>query len=193
MGGPGSGKGTQCERLVERFHATHISTGDLLRVEVASGSEAGVAIAKILAAGNIVASDTTMSLLQAAMAHHQGPFLIDGFPRSLANLSAFEALLSPCAFMLFLDVSEDVMLERLLLRGESSGRSDDNEATIRKRFRTHIDESLPAVEALERRGLVRRIAAEAPVEDVFQHVCAAFGASLAASASGERGVPVHLA
>jgi len=182
MGGPGSGKGTQCARLVEHFHATHLSAGDLLRSEVASGSEAGVAIAKVIAEGKIVASETTVGLLHAAMARRRGPFLIDGFPRSIENLAAFEDILSPCVFMLFLDVSEEVMLERLLIRGESSGRSDDNEATIRKRFRTYLEESLPVVEALERRGLVRRISAEAPEEDVFANVCAAFEGSLAASA-----------
>mmetsp|Transcript_29381 Transcript_29381/g.90039 ORF Transcript_29381/g.90039 Transcript_29381/m.90039 type:complete len:243 (+) Transcript_29381:217-945(+) len=174
MGGPGSGKGTQCARLIERFDATHLSAGDLLRAEVASGSDAGEAIAKVIAEGKIVASSTTVKLLHAAMAKGKGPFLIDGFPRSLDNLKAFERELPPCVFMLFLDVSEEVMLERLLIRGESSGRSDDNEQTIRKRFRTYLEESMPVVHELERRGLVRRISAEASPDEVFEQVCAAF-------------------
>lgn len=174
MGGPGSGKGTQCERLVKRFHATHLSAGDLLRAEVALGSAKGLAIAEIIAEGKIVASETTVGLLQAAMARSRGPFLIDGFPRSLANLEAFEKELPSGVFMLFLDVSEDVMLERLLRRGESSGRSDDNEETIRKRFRTYLDESMPVVQELERRGLLRRVSAEDSADDVFKHVCEVF-------------------
>jgi adenylate kinase family enzyme len=174
MGGPGSGKGTQCERLVDRFHATHLSAGDLLRAEVASGSETGLAIAEVIAEGRIVASETTVGLLRTAMARSRGPFLIDGFPRSLANLEAFENELPPSIFMLFLDVSEEVMLQRLLRRGESSGRSDDNEATIRKRFRTYLDESLPVVQELERRGRLRRVLAEDSADNVFNHVCEAF-------------------
>lgn len=175
MGGPGSGKGTQCERLVQRFRATHLSTGELLRAEVASGSASGLAVAEVIAEGQIVASETTVGLLQLAMARSRGPFLIDGFPRSLENLEAFERRrLSPGVFMLFLEVSEEVMLQRLRLRGESSGRSDDNEATIRKRFRTFLDESMPVVRELERRGLVRRVPAEDSPNVVFRRVCAAF-------------------
>jgi len=174
MGGPGSGKGTQCARLVEHFDATHLSAGDLLRSEVASGSEQGSAIAAAIADGQIVASETTVALLQAAMAKRRGPFLVDGFPRSLANLAAFEVVLAPCVFMLFLEVGEEAMMQRLLKRGESSGRCDDNEATIRKRFRTYLDESMPVVEALEARGLVRRVSAEGSADAVFAAVLDAF-------------------
>jgi adenylate kinase family enzyme len=169
MGGPGSGKGTQCERLVKRFHATHLSAGDLLRAEVASGSETGRAIAGVIAEGKIVASETTVGLLQAAMARSRGPFLVDGFPRSLDNLKAFEKELPQGVFMLFLDVSEDVML-----RGESSGRSDDNEATIRNRFQTFLDESMPVVQELERRSRLRRVSAGGSADEVFQRVCGVF-------------------
>ena len=174
MGGPGSGKGTQCEKLVGRFDMTHLSAGELLRREVASGSDEGKSIAATIADGRIVQSATTVGLLQAAMRESEGPFLIDGFPRSLENLRAYERAVGSCAFMLFLEVSEEEMRARLLKRGESSGRSDDNANTILKRFDIFVKESMPVVAELESRGMLRRIDAMACEDDVFARVCAAF-------------------
>eukprot|EP00908_Phaeocystis_cordata_P007850 Transcript_18521.p1 GENE.Transcript_18521~~Transcript_18521.p1 ORF type:complete len:264 (+),score=62.77 Transcript_18521:1074-1865(+) len=197
MGGPGSGKGTQCSRLVESHGMVHLSAGDLLRAEVASGSAEGQKIADVIKEGKIVVSETTVGLLRKAMSRSEGPFLIDGFPRSLSNLHAFEAIVGPCEFMLFLEarrrrarpsshapapslftgapvctqVSEAEMEARLIKRGASSGRSDDNAETIRKRFRTFVDESMPVIEELERRGVVHRVSAEASADDVYDRVC----------------------
>ena len=178
MGGPGSGKGTQCARLVERYGMVHLSAGDLLRAEVASGSELGEGIKAVIDQGKIVTSETTVALLCAAMEGSAGPFLIDGFPRSLSNLEAFETSVRPAAFMLFLEVSEDEMEARLLNRGQTSGRSDDNRETIVKRFRTFQAESMPVIDALERRGCLRRVDAASDVDDVFGRVCAAFADQL---------------
>ena len=174
MGGPGSGKGTQCEKLVEEYGMVHLSAGDLLRAEVRSGSEEGQKIARVIEEGKIVVSETTVGLLRKAMAGSKGPFLIDGFPRSLENLQAFEEAISPCKFMLFLEVSEAEMEQRLLKRGLSSGRSDDNVETIRKRFRTFLDDSMPVIDVLEERGVVHRFSAEASPEEVFSRVSDAF-------------------
>jgi len=174
MGGPGSGKGTQCARLVERFGMVHLSAGDLLRQEVASGSPLGKEISAVIDQGQIVKSETTVALLRSAMAGRTGPFLIDGFPRSLSNLEAFEAEMGSATFMLFLEVSEEEMEARLLKRGLSSGRSDDNRDTIVKRFRTFVSDSMPVVDALRARDLVRFVDAGASEEEVFDRVCAAF-------------------
>lgn len=174
MGGPGSGKGTQCARLVERFGMVHLSAGELLREEVRSGSELGCAISRVIDQGQIVASETTVTLLQNAMEGRAGPFLIDGFPRSMANLEVFESTVRPATFMLFLEVSEEEMEARLLKRGLSSGRSDDNAQTITKRFRTFMDDSLPVVQAFDANQRLRRIDAAASEEDVFTRVCEAF-------------------
>ena len=105
MGGPGSGKGTQCEKLTQNYGMVHLSAGDLLRAEVKSGSAEGKKIAKIIEEGKIVVSETTVGLLRKAMSQSDGPFLIDGFPRSMSNLQAFEAELGPCEYMLFLEVA----------------------------------------------------------------------------------------
>ena len=124
--------------------------------------------------GQIVKSETTVALLRNAMGGKSGPFLIDGFPRSIENLEAFEGELGAAAFMLFLEVSEEEMEARLLKRGLSSGRSDDNRETIVKRFRTFVHDSMPVVDALAARGLVRRINADETEEVVFTRVCDAF-------------------
>lgn len=174
MGGPGSGKGTQCEMLAERYHMTHLSAGDLLRAEVRSGSPEGQAIAKMIQEGQIVRSETTVALLRKAMGDGAGPFLIDGFPRSLENLEAFDEAMGSCNFMLFLEVSEEEMLQRLLKRSETSGRSDDNEETIRKRFRTFGQESMPVISTMKERGLLRRVSAEGTASEVFERVCNEF-------------------
>jgi len=175
MGGPGSGKGTQCEKLIESYGMVHLSAGDLLRAEVKSGSAEGKKIAKIIEEGKIVVSETTVGLLRKAMSQADGPFLIDGFPRSMSNLQAFEAELGPCEFMLFLEVSEEEMERRLLKRGVSSGRSDDNAESIIKRFRTFVSESMPVMDELERRGVVHKVNAEAGPDEVYSRVCETIG------------------
>lgn len=177
MGGPGSGKGTQCAKLVELFGFVHLSAGDLLRAEVRSGSPQGLEIAKIIEEGKIVSSEITVGLLKDAMSQHSGPFLVDGFPRSLSNLHAFEAVFEPCRLMLFLQLSEHEMEKRLLKRGLSSGRSDDNSVTIRKRFHTFTHDSMPVVENMQTRGLLRTIDADASEEEVFARVCQELGLS----------------
>ena len=142
--------------------------------EVRSGSALGNEISKVIDQGQIVASETTVRLLCNAMADHSGPFLIDGFPRSISNLEAFESVVSPAAFMLFLEVSEAEMESRLLKRGLSSGRSDDNRETIAKRFHTFLQDSMPVIETFERRGCLRRVDAAASEDVVFDRVCQAF-------------------
>ena len=127
----------------------------------------------------IVPVEVTIKLLLAAIEKADSEngskfFLIDGFPRSLSNLEAFEAELGTCAFMLFLEVSETEMEARLLKRGETSGRSDDNSKTIAKRFATFVRDSMPVVDALRERDCVRVIDADGTEADVFARACDAF-------------------
>jgi len=175
MGGPGSGKGTQCAKLVEQFGFVHLSAGDLLRQEVSSGSEVGLEIARIIEEGQIVKSEVTVGLLRNAMKQCSGPFLVDGFPRSISNLEAFEDVFEPCEMMLFLKLSEGEMEARLLKRGESSGRSDDNAVTIRKRFHTFAHDSMPVVDNMQKRGLLRCIDADGSPDTVFTRICGELG------------------
>eukprot|EP00568_Trieres_chinensis_P006956 CAMPEP_0183302690 /NCGR_PEP_ID=MMETSP0160_2-20130417/8380_1 /TAXON_ID=2839 ORGANISM="Odontella Sinensis, Strain Grunow 1884" /NCGR_SAMPLE_ID=MMETSP0160_2 /ASSEMBLY_ACC=CAM_ASM_000250 /LENGTH=250 /DNA_ID=CAMNT_0025465493 /DNA_START=22 /DNA_END=774 /DNA_ORIENTATION=- len=185
LGGPGAGKGTQCDLLRDRLGWAHLSAGDLLRAERASGSELAEVINAKISAGQIVPSEITVRLLQNAMEKERGEsgnkkFLIDGFPRSEGNVKAWdEAFADGSAVVkkvLFLDCPEDIMTGRLLERGKSSGRNDDNLDVIRKRFETFRKESMPVVERYEgEEGIVERIVADRGVEDVFMNVSASVG------------------
>jgi UMP-CMP kinase len=173
LGGPGSGKGTQSECLVSSFHFTHLSAGDLLRAEQSRpGSSLGAEIKENIANGQIVRAEVTVKLLENAMREHlspegEGRFLIDGFPRKLDQMVIFEEEVCPSKLTLFLDCPEDVMRERLLNRGKTSGRADDNEESIVKRFRTFLNDSMPVVEAQEKEGKVVKVSAVGPEEDVY--------------------------
>lgn len=175
LGGPGSGKGTQCSNIVEQFGFAHFSAGDLLRAEVKSGSERGVMIGDMIKDGKIVPGEITIELLKNAIAGTDKPgVLIDGFPRKLAQAGAFEKEVSDFEFVLFLDCPENVMEERLLERGQTSGRSDDNAESIRKRFMTFVVTSMPVIEYYEAKGKVHRIDATKSRAEVFDIIKALF-------------------
>ncbi|XP_042418866.1 UMP-CMP kinase 3-like isoform X1 [Zingiber officinale] len=188
LGGPGSGKGTQCSKIVENFGFTHLSAGDLLRAEIKSGSDNGyeaicflfncctfsTMISNMIKEGKIVPSEVTVELLKKAILESgNNKFLIDGFPRNEENRSTFENVtkLEP-EFILFFDCSEEEMEQRLL--GRNQGRDDDNIETIRKRFRVFIESSLPVIEYYDQKGKVRKIDAMKPIDDIFEDVKAIF-------------------
>ena len=174
LGGPGSGKGTQCANIVQQFGYTHLSAGDLLRAEIKSGSENGTMIQNMIKEGKIVPSEVTINLLQRAIQESgNNKFLIDGFPRNEENRAAFESVtgIAP-EFVLFFDCSEEEMERRLLSRNQ--GREDDNIDTIRKRFNVYLESSLPVIEYYNSKGKVRKIDAAKPIEEVFEAVKAVF-------------------
>ncbi|KAK9743382.1 hypothetical protein RND81_03G235600 [Saponaria officinalis] len=174
LGGPGSGKGTQCSNIVQHFGYTHLSAGDLLRAEIRSGSENGTMIQTMIKEGKIVPSEVTVKLLQRAMEEcGNDKFLIDGFPRNNENREAFESLIGiEPEFVLFFDCPEEEMVRRIL--GRNQGREDDNIETIRKRFKVYMESSLPVIEYYDAKGKVRKIDAAKPVDEVFEDVKAAF-------------------
>jgi UMP-CMP kinase len=141
LGGPGAGKGTQCANLVRDYHFTHLSAGDLLRAEQdRKGSEFGDLIKSYIKDGKIVPMEVTVQLLENAMTEvvdkdkdKRGKFLIDGFPRKMDQALKFEETVCPSKFVLFYDCPEEEMQKRLLKRGETSGRSDDNAESIKWR------------------------------------------------------------
>jgi len=174
LGGPGSGKGTQCANIVEHFGFTHLSAGDLLRAEIKSGSENGTMIENMIKEGKIVPSEVTIKLLKQAMIENPNDrFLIDGFPRNEENRAAFELVtkISP-AFVLYFNCSEEEMEKRLL--GRNEGRVDDNIETIRKRFKVFVESSLPVIEYYRAKDKVKEIDAAKPIPKVFEDVKAIF-------------------
>lgn len=171
LGGPGAGKGTQCAKIVETFGYTHLSAGDLLRAERSSGSEQGEMIQGYITEGKIVPVEVTIKLIMKAVEENGGKrFLIDGFPRNTNNLSGWQQVAGDAitlAGVLCYDVSEEVLQERLLKRGETSGRADDNMESIQKRFVTFKSESLPVVQYYEHQGLCTRLDGSKSVEEVW--------------------------
>ncbi|CAI2380254.1 unnamed protein product [Moneuplotes crassus] len=176
LGGPGSGKGTQCAKIVDEFKYEHLSTGDLLREEVKKGGELGDKLKETMEAGKLVSSGMLVELLKKAMKDRgweKSKFLLDGFPRNQENIDEWEKQIGNEAhikFILHIDVSKEVMKERLLKRGQESGRADDNEETIVKRFETFEKESLPIIKFYEKKKLVRKVDSSKPVDEVYSAV-----------------------
>ncbi|KFM69145.1 Adenylate kinase isoenzyme 1, partial [Stegodyphus mimosarum] len=149
IGGPGSGKGTQCEKIVQKYGFTHLSTGDLLREECNSGSERGARLVDIMKKGQLVPNDEVLALLKEAIQKYlpkSNGFLVDGYPREAGQAVEFEQQVCKCSFLLFFDVPDDIMKARLLERGKTSGRADDNEETIAKRLDTFHKHTQPILD-----------------------------------------------
>ncbi|KAJ1763259.1 bifunctional uridylate/adenylate kinase [Coemansia sp. RSA 2167] len=172
LGGPGSGKGTNSAKLVEDFGFVHLSAGDLLRAEQQREvSQYGELIGHYIREGLIVPHEITIGLLRNAMMDHPASnrFLIDGFPRNLVQAKAFEDTVCKAKKVLYFECPEATMLERLLDRGKTSGRTDDNIGSIKKRFRTYINDSKPVIDEYAKEGKVMTVSCEASVEDVYKH------------------------
>jgi len=181
LGGPGAGKGTQCANLVRDFDCTHLSAGDLLRAERADPNSAdGKLIESYIVEGKIVPVEITVNLLVKAMSKSGSRnFLIDGFPRNLDNVQGWNRVVGEksstveVAGVLFFDVPEEVMQDRLLGRAQKDGanaRSDDNIETIKKRFKTFRDETMPIVDLYRQKNMVWIVSADRPVEAVYEQV-----------------------
>lgn len=176
LGGPGSGKGTQSARLVQDYGFLHLSAGDLLRGEQdRSDSQYGQMIKDYLKNGLIVPMEVTVKLLENAMREKlsndgTGRFLIDGFPRKMDQAAFFESSVCHSRCTIFLDCPEDIMKERLLNRGKTSGRSDDNEESIKKRFKTFVETSMPVVDYFEKEGRVVKVSAVGTEQEVYEHI-----------------------
>ncbi|KPI83333.1 putative adenylate kinase [Leptomonas seymouri] len=174
LGGPGSGKGTNCARLVEDFGYTHFSAGDLLREAARSGtSDVAKKIGEIIRSGHIVPSEITVELLRQAIADHPNPtgYIIDGFPRKKDQARMFEDGIAKAKGILYYDCSEQTMEDRLLTRGANSSgaekRDDDAAETIRTRFRVNVEECTPVVEEYKQSGRCHVIDANRDRESVY--------------------------
>jgi len=181
---PGAGKGTQGKRLAEIYGVPHLATGDLLRRHVADGTPLGVEAKGYMDRGELVPDRLVIDLILAALTSG-GPlrgFLLDGFPRSLkqarqsyewgeARGTTFHAVIS-------LDVDEDELVRRLLERGRQSGRSDDNERTIRNRLAVYDDTTRPLLDFYRQRGILLEVDGTGAVEEVTARIQAAVDAVL---------------
>ena len=173
----GAGKGTNCTKIEEKFGYIHLSAGDLLRAERASGSDLADMINSCIVEGKIVPAEVTVKLLLNAMEKSgKAKFLIDGFPRDPGNLKCWNenSAEAEVEFLLFLDCPFEVMTARLLERGKTSGRSDDNEESIKKRLITYQESTKPIIDHFAAEGKCRTVDSNRDLDVVFAEVSSHF-------------------
>ncbi len=174
FGPPGSGKGTQSEKLIARYGLKHLSTGDLLRSEIAAQSPLGMAAKSIMDKGQLVPDEVVIEMINSALENNPQArgFLFDGFPRTTAQAEALDKLLAQketeIAVVLALQVSKEELVSRLLNRGKSSGRSDDtNEAVILSRIEEYEKKTAIVAEYYDKFGKVVRVKGEGTIDEIF--------------------------
>ncbi len=187
FGPPGSGKGTQSEKIVDRYGLIHLSTGNLLRHEIQAKTPLGLEAKNIMDKGQLVPDEVVIGMIDTCLEKHPEAkgFLFDGFPRTIAQAEALDKLLAlkktAIHKVLALEVTEDELVHRLLKRGETSGRSDDlDEAVIRKRFNVYKAETEPVAGHYQTTGKLERVLGEGSVEDIFQKLSATIEEEMAA-------------
>jgi adenylate kinase len=172
MGPPGSGKGTQAVRLANEVGAEHLAMGDLLRAEVAAGSELGIRVRSIMARGELVSDDVIFALMGRRIlgAAGHGGYLLDGFPRSVEQAEELMRLGAEPDIVVALDVSEDVLISRILLRGQHQNRADDTPEVIAHRLRVYAATTRPVLDYFGARGLLRTLDADAAPDAVASSI-----------------------
>jgi adenylate kinase len=173
FGPPGSGKGTQSDRLVEKYGLIHLSTGNLLREEIANKTPLGKEAKKFIDHGQLVPDEVVIGMVDSFFDKHKNAngFLFDGFPRTVAQAQALDKLLAlkktDIAVVLALDVAETELISRLLNRGKTSGRSDDtDEVVIKKRFTVYTNETSPVADYYKKSRKFKAIQGEGSVEEI---------------------------
>ena len=171
LGAPGSGKGTQSEAIVKKYQIRHLSTGDMLRAEVAAGTPLGRQAREIMEAGQLVSDAIVLGMIEQRLLNNDTEgFLLDGFPRTLVQAEALDALLTrleqPLDVVLFFDVDYEEIMQRLLARN----RSDDNEETIRKRLQVYEQETAPLRRYYDNKGLLRTVKGVGPIEEISARI-----------------------
>ncbi|MGN6341057.1 MAG: adenylate kinase [Ginsengibacter sp.] len=177
FGPPGSGKGTQSEKLIAKYHLKHLSTGDLLRNEISRKTPLGLEAKKNMDKGLLVPDKVVIGMINDALDNNPGVagFLFDGFPRTAVQAEELDALLAKkntCIdVMLALDVSEDELIKRLVKRGETSGRSDDsNEQVIKARIQEYHKKTASVADHYKKEDKVEMINGEGTIDEIFQRL-----------------------
>ena len=178
FGPPGSGKGTQSEKLMAKYGLKHLSTGDLLRHEISHQTPLGKEAQNFMDKGQLVPDEVVIGMISSALDENPDAtgFLFDGFPRTPAQAKALDNLLNlknaPIVVMLALDVSEEELVKRLLKRGETSGRSDDdNENVIKARITEYRSKTAVVADYYKQFEKVVMVKGEGTIEDIFERLC----------------------
>jgi adenylate kinase len=173
IGPPGAGKGTQAGNVAARMGIPHVSTGEMFRDHVSRGTELGQKVDEIMAAGHYVPDEITVAMLQDRISQDdaKGGFILDGFPRTEAQVTSLDRLLGEDGLdrVVVFDVDEDELTERLLARG----RKDDTEDTIRNRFKIYLEQTQPLIDVYDGRSVTVRVDGIGEVEEVTERILSA--------------------
>jgi len=176
LGAPGSGKGTQAALMKAELGIPHISTGVLLRAAVAAGTELGKEAKKVMDRGELVSDEIVLGLIEERLSHEDAAkgFILDGYPRNIAQAEALENLLSrlgkPVEDALQIDVNEEQVVARIAGRAAQEGRTDDSEEVVRNRMRVYAEQTAPVVGFYADKGILTRVLGEGSIEEVFQRI-----------------------
>ncbi|AOH36175.1 adenylate kinase [Luteimonas sp. JM171] len=187
LGAPGSGKGTQAARLKERLGVPHISTGDLLRAEVAAGSPLGQQAKAVMERGDLVSDEILLGMLEERLARDdvRTGFILDGYPRNLAQARALgellERLAQPFDAAVQLEVDNELLIERLAGRAQQEGRADDNSETVRKRLAVYDEQTAPVIDFYREQGQLTTVDGVGTLDEVFERILSAIGADQTAA------------
>jgi adenylate kinase len=178
FGPPGSGKGTQAEKLIAQYNLFHISTGDMFRYELSNNTELGQLARSFMEKGQLVPDSVTIAMLEKRVEDNPDVkgFIFDGFPRTIAQAEALDSFLTSkgqsITGLVELSVDEDEIVKRVLLRGQSSGRADDNdESIIRKRIAVYRNETTPVADHYGKSGKSFKIEGVGSINDIFSNLC----------------------
>lgn len=174
FGPPGSGKGTQAEKLVKKYGLVHISTGDLFRSEIEAGTELGKKASEFMSRGDLVPDEVTIGMLRNKMMAHTDArgFIFDGFPRTTPQAEALDQMLTemdqPIDALIMLDVPEDEIVRRILLRGKDSNRADDmNEDVVRTRYQVYQQKTAPIFDFYDRQCKAHVVGGRGTIDEIF--------------------------
>ncbi|MFA4053894.1 adenylate kinase [Muribaculaceae bacterium Isolate-039 (Harlan)] len=177
FGAPGSGKGTQSEKLIDRYGLTHISTGDVLRKEIAAGSELGKIADSYISKGQLIPDDLMVDILASEfdrLRPESKGFIFDGFPRTIPQAEALKKMLEDRGeevhSVIGLEVADEELMERLIKRGAESGRSDDNPETIGNRLKVYHSTTSPLRDYYTAEGTYRAIQGSGRVDEIFSRI-----------------------
>ncbi|MDF3982583.1 adenylate kinase [Luteibacter sp. PPL201] len=188
FGAPGSGKGTQAARLKEDLGIPHISTGDLLRAEIKAESELGRKAKSLMDAGQLLPDDIMLGIIEDRLSQPDAKpgFILDGYPRNLAQADALDGVLArigqPLDVVIKLEVPDQAILDRCVVRFENEGRPDDNPDTVKKRLGIYADQTAPVAGFYEKRGKLKVVDGVGELDDVTARIKAALPQATAASA-----------
>jgi len=178
FGPPGAGKGTQSEKLIDKYQLIHLSTGDILRSEIAQGTELGQKAKELMDLGALVPDEVVIGMIKSKLQANGNTngFIFDGFPRTAAQAEALDELLRelghPIRIMLALEVSEKELIKRLLNRGKDSGRFDDqDEAIIQNRINEYQNKTEPIKNYYSLQGKFQAIEGIGSIDDIFDRLC----------------------